>query len=128
MEQEQFLNMVIELETDLTSHSLLDFCQEIERELGRKREIKWGPRTIDLDILLYNQESIENERLILPHPRIHERAFVLIPLTELNDHLYISYTNCTAAELLADIPVKDKEGVIIWKQANGVKESKPFES
>ena len=60
------------------------YCLKIELELGRKREIKWGPRTIDLDIFLYNQENIETENLIVPHPRMQERAFVMIPLLEIN--------------------------------------------
>ena len=61
----------------------LNVCQEIEHELGRVREVRWGPRTVDLDILLYNNDNIEAENLIVPHPRMHERAFVLIPLLEI---------------------------------------------
>lgn len=128
VDQEQFLNMVIEVETDLQPHHLLDVCQTIESQLGRKREIKWGPRTIDLDILVYNQENIVTERLILPHPRLHERAFVLIPLSELNDRLNIVHKDLPVSELLANLPVQDKEGVVIWEQTNGVNASKPFEN
>ncbi len=128
VEQEQFLNIVIEVETDLQPHHLLDVCQKTEWQLGRKREIKWGPRTIDLDILVYNQENIETERLILPHPRLHERAFVLIPLSELNDRLNIVHIDRPVSELLANLPVQDKEGVVIWEQTIGVTESKPFEN
>ncbi len=58
----------------------MEICQSIENELGRVREIRWGPRIIDLDILLYNNENIEVENLIVPHPRMFERAFVLVPL------------------------------------------------
>ena len=61
--------------------------QKVENELGRKREIRWGPRTIDLDILLYNHENIETENLIVPHPRMFERAFVIIPLLEINQDI-----------------------------------------
>ena len=81
-EQDLFLNMVIEVQTDLCASELLEFCLEVELELGRKREIVWGPRTIDLDILLYNQENIKSEKLIIPHPRMLERNFVMIPLSK----------------------------------------------
>ncbi len=128
VEQEQFLNMVIEVETDLGPNSLLSICQSIEGNLGRKREVRWGPRTIDLDILVYNQENIETERLILPHPRLHERAFVLIPLAEINPFLYIARLDQNITELLARIPAQDREGVVKWQQTDGVRESKHFGS
>ena len=83
-EQEAFLNMVVYLQTELSALELLKVCQDIERELNRKREIRWGPRTIDLDILLFNHDNMKTERLIIPHPRMHERAFVLVPLLELD--------------------------------------------
>ncbi|TWT28640.1 2-amino-4-hydroxy-6-hydroxymethyldihydropteridine diphosphokinase [Planomicrobium sp. CPCC 101110] len=83
-EQSPFLNMVVHVKTDLPALELLDICQEIEQRLDRKRVLRWGPRTIDLDILLYNQENMKSERLVVPHPRMHERAFVLVPLLELN--------------------------------------------
>ncbi|GAE94226.1 2-amino-4-hydroxy-6-hydroxymethyldihydropteridine pyrophosphokinase [Gracilibacillus boraciitolerans JCM 21714] len=129
-EQGQFLNMVLEIITDLEPHLLLDVCQAIERKLGRKRDIRWGPRTIDLDVLDYNQENIETERLRLPHPRLHERAFVLIPLAELSEQLYITDQQCNVSELLKHIPAQDKKGgVNRWKQTiGGVNESKPFGS
>ena len=88
-DQADFLNMVIEVETSLSSIELLEFCQEVELDLGRKREIRFGPRTIDLDILIYNQENSTIERLIIPHPRMHERAFVLVPLEEIAPNLVI---------------------------------------
>ena len=83
-DQDPFFNMVIKVETTLLPLELLAICQKIEQKLGRRREIRWGPRTIDLDILLYNQENIETENLIVPHPRMTERAFVLIPLLEIS--------------------------------------------
>lgn len=86
-EQAPFLNMVVHVRTPLSALELLDVCQEIENKLHRERLVRWGPRTIDLDILLYNQDNMETERLIIPHPRMHERAFVLIPLLELNPSL-----------------------------------------
>ncbi|MDX8047705.1 2-amino-4-hydroxy-6-hydroxymethyldihydropteridine diphosphokinase [Gracilibacillus sp. S3-1-1] len=128
VEQEQFLNMVIEATTELDPIALLDVCQSVESKLGREREIKWGPRTIDLDILLYHQEVFESERLILPHPRLHERAFVLIPLAEINPLLYIEQLRQNITQLLTTIPVQDKEGVVKWQQLDGVNESKRLES
>ncbi len=81
--QEDFLNCVAEINTLLTPPELLRFLQSIENRLKRERIIKWGPRTIDLDILLYDDTIIEEETLIIPHPRMHERLFVLVPLSEI---------------------------------------------
>jgi 2-amino-4-hydroxy-6-hydroxymethyldihydropteridine diphosphokinase len=81
--QPPFINAVVEIKTKLSPHDLLDVCQEIEATLGREREIEWGPRTIDIDILLYDDEVISDDRLQIPHPLMHERLFVLMPLKEL---------------------------------------------
>lgn len=81
--QASFLNVVIQIRTALTAENLLAACQEIEQKLGRERTIRWGPRTVDLDILLYNEEKIETANLSVPHPRMAERAFVLVPLLEI---------------------------------------------
>jgi len=78
-----FLNGVVQLETDLTPLSLLEMLQEIERSLGRDDEHRSGPRTIDLDILFYGDRVINEPRLTVPHPRLHQRRFVLMPLSEL---------------------------------------------
>ena len=110
--QDLFLNMVIEIKTDLDPFELLDVLLNIELKLGRKREIVWGPRTLDLDILLYNQENIESEKLIVPHPRMTERAFVMVPLLELDSHIKFP-----GMGELDSVP--DREGVRIWKQKNG---------
>ncbi|WP_374723869.1 2-amino-4-hydroxy-6-hydroxymethyldihydropteridine diphosphokinase [Calidifontibacillus erzurumensis] len=90
-EQPLFLNMVVKIATSLTALELLDSIQKIENDLGRKRNIRWGPRTIDLDILLYNKENIKSERLIVPHPRMFERSFVVIPLLEIDKDLFGSF-------------------------------------
>ena len=82
-DQDDFYNICICFDTDLEPMELLDLSQSIESELHRVRTIKNGPRTIDLDILLYGDEKIKNKRLIVPHERMFERAFVLIPLSEL---------------------------------------------
>ena len=75
--------MCIRIETILSPTELLQRLLGIELELGRKRIIRWGPRTIDLDILIYDDVNIEEDDLVIPHPRITERAFVLIPLSEI---------------------------------------------
>jgi 2-amino-4-hydroxy-6-hydroxymethyldihydropteridine diphosphokinase len=84
-EQPRFVNAVAELETELGASALLGQLLEIERELGRdrSREQRWGPRTIDLDLLLYGDEVIDEPGLTVPHPRLAERRFVLEPLHEL---------------------------------------------
>jgi len=125
-DQDLFLNMVIEIQTVLSAMELLDFCLKTELELGRKREIRWGPRTIDLDILTFNQENIETERLTVPHPRMQERAFVMVPLVEINPEQRIPGVDKPLNLLLNELP--DKEGVRIWKRKNGEDVFEPIES
>ncbi|MDQ4006187.1 MAG: 2-amino-4-hydroxy-6-hydroxymethyldihydropteridine diphosphokinase [Actinomycetota bacterium] len=81
--QPPYLNAVIEVETDLEPHQLLRKCLEVEDSLGRVREERWGPRTADIDILTFDDVEIDEDALRIPHPRAHERGFVLIPLLEL---------------------------------------------
>lgn len=81
-DQPPFVNAVAEIETTLSPHKLLPAIQEIEATLGREREVEWGPRTIDLDILLYDDDIISDDKLQIPHPLLHERTFVLKPLAE----------------------------------------------
>jgi 2-amino-4-hydroxy-6-hydroxymethyldihydropteridine diphosphokinase len=90
-DQPKFLNAVAALETVLRPRALLDRLLEIERELGRDRtaERRWGPRTIDLDLLLYEDEMIDEPGLTVPHPRLAERRFVLEPLHELDPDLVL---------------------------------------
>ncbi|WP_082235803.1 2-amino-4-hydroxy-6-hydroxymethyldihydropteridine diphosphokinase [Halobacillus massiliensis] len=115
-DQNDFLNMVLEIRTALLPIELLDYCQFIEQELGRKRVIKWGPRTIDLDILVYNQENMKDERLTIPHPHLQERAFVLVPLAELAPDLYITSVQNKAGVLLNRLPEEEVKSVRIWKE------------
>lgn len=82
-DQPDFLNMVLEVETALSPSELLDFLQDVEKKMRRKRERKWGPRNIDLDLLLYENKVMSSAKLTLPHPRMHLRKFVLIPLAEI---------------------------------------------
>lgn len=82
-DQPDFINCVLEIETSVQSDELLKKCLEIEDKLGRKRLEKWGPRTIDIDMLFYGDQIINTELLTLPHPEIHKREFVLRSLNEL---------------------------------------------
>lgn len=81
-EQGSYLNAVVLIETELDPHALLDALLSIEQEAGRRRAVRWGPRTLDLDVLVYGNETIDDERLVVPHPRLLERRFVLEPLLE----------------------------------------------
>ena len=83
-DQDDYVNAVAELETSLTPLELLDTLQAIENEHGRVRNERWGPRTLDLDILMFGDEVINNERLTIPHSEMTNRAFVLVPLAEIN--------------------------------------------
>jgi len=83
MEQPEFLNAVLEIESDLEPGDLLAATRLVESALGRTRKIRWGPRTIDIDILLIDELTIDDADLTVPHPRMHQRAFVLVPLLDL---------------------------------------------
>ena len=83
VEQPDFLNAVVEVRTDLAPRALLDACLRVERDLGRVRDVRWGPRTVDVDLLVYDDETIDEPDLVVPHPRVHERSFALVPLLEL---------------------------------------------
>jgi 2-amino-4-hydroxy-6-hydroxymethyldihydropteridine diphosphokinase len=96
-----FLNGVVQLETDVTPNSLLAILREIERALGRDEENRSGPRTIDLDILLYGQRVIDEQDLVVPHPRMHHRRFVLMPLSELDPLFVHPVLQRTISQLLA---------------------------
>lgn len=82
-EQPLFLNLCVEIETNLNPQDLLARCLDVEQQLHRVRVIRWGPRTLDVDILLYDDLIIEEENLSIPHPRMTERAFVLTPLNDI---------------------------------------------
>jgi len=101
-----FVNGVIQIETEASADALLRQLKAIEKAMGRKRVKgkRWGSRVIDLDILLYDKEVIEKRNLKVPHPRMHERRFVLVPLAELAPHLIHPRLNATISELLAGCP------------------------
>ncbi|MBD8908291.1 2-amino-4-hydroxy-6-hydroxymethyldihydropteridine diphosphokinase [Methylorubrum zatmanii] len=88
-DQDWFLNAAIAIDTDLSPHALLETCLSIEAALGRVRERRWGPRAIDIDVLAYEGAQVSDERLVLPHRFVRERAFVLVPLAEIAPDLVI---------------------------------------
>ena len=87
--QPDYVNAVARLQTVLEAHALLDGLQAIERAHGRVRGERWGPRTLDLDLLVYGERRIDSERLVVPHPQMHRRAFVLIPLYDVAPELFL---------------------------------------
>ena len=113
-EQNDFLNMVLALNVDLKPLPLLDKLLEIENSLKRTRDVHWGPRTIDIDILLYGNEKIDLPQLTVPHPRMFERAFVLIPLKDVYQGEYINGTSIN--ELI--MKCNDKDGVKPYKKGS----------
>lgn len=96
-EQDDFYNIVLEIRTSLLPVALLEVCQEVEHQLGRKREIPWGPRTIDIDILLYEDVQMQETFLTIPHQHLLERSFVTKPLIEIAPHVSIEGVNISAA-------------------------------
>ncbi len=101
-EQPDFLNQAVLVQTELTAHELLKAVLDIEAEMGRKREEKWDARTIDIDILLYNNDLINTPDLIIPHPHLHERNFTLIPLMDIAAEVIHPILNTTIEELYFD--------------------------
>lgn len=125
--QDDFLNMVAEINTSLEPQELLKETTTIEKALGRKRIFRWGPRTIDIDILLFDRVELEIDILQIPHPRLIERAFVLVPLAEIHSsNLAIPGAEFSLTEYIQQNP--DKEGVRLWKQNNGEGKFGLFES
>lgn len=90
--QPAYLNLVAVVSTRLDPHALLAACHDIERAHGRVRTVRWGARTLDIDLLLYDGVEMDTPKLTLPHPRMHERAFVLVPLLEVAPDIAVSGT------------------------------------
>jgi 2-amino-4-hydroxy-6-hydroxymethyldihydropteridine diphosphokinase len=129
VDQPYFLNAVLQVYTSLSARSLLNCLLAIERKFGRLRETRWGPRTLDLDILLYGDAVINQPGLQVPHPHLHERAFVLAPLCDLKpdlkhpvlgqsiQFLTESLNKGTSAHALGmDLPVRKIEGLNLIKK------------
>lgn len=111
--QPDFLNMCIKISTNLESIELLKVCMSVEKRLDRVRDERWGPRTIDIDILLYDQSVIQSPDLELPHPRMTERAFVMIPLNDIASDVVEPITKKQIWEL-----VSNDDGVVEYKEEN----------
>jgi 2-amino-4-hydroxy-6-hydroxymethyldihydropteridine diphosphokinase len=119
-EQPDYLYAVVKAETNLSAVELLKFLKSIERKLGRKPDFRNAPRTIDLDILLYGDSVIERFDLFIPHPRLHTRAFMLVPLAELNRELMHPALHKTIRELLDELVSTSrvrKAGRIGWEKS-----------
>lgn len=115
VDQPDFLNLVISINTNLTPRELLTECLHTESELGRVRNQRWGPRNIDIDILIYHNQVIQDEVLQIPHPRLHERSFVLIPLQEIAYDISV-YQGLTSGDLLQKLD--DNDDVALYKKMN----------
>ena len=116
VDQPEFLNAVALLETQLTARQLLWNLLLIERRLGRVRSQKWGPRTIDLDLLLHGDLVVDEADLQVPHPEMHRRAFVLVPLLELEPNLTHPVTGEGFAQHLSRLKTRPpvKRGTRLW--------------
>jgi len=111
-EQPWYVNAVAQVRTRLAPQELLRVLQGIEAALGRVRGERWGPRAIDLDLLLYDGEVIAEAQLEVPHPEMHRRAFVLAPLAEIAPGAWHPVLQKTAAELLAALDARERAGLI----------------
>lgn len=114
-DQPAFLNQVIHIKTSLSSQALLKRIKRIEKDLGRKKSFRWGPRLIDIDILFFADYIIESASLTIPHKELHKRAFVLVPLADIAPdfvHPVFNQTVSALRDTLADL-----EGIKLWKSS-----------
>lgn len=121
--QGAFLNMAARVKTTLKPEDLLSRMLQVERNLGRVRHIRWGPRTIDLDLLLYDHTAMKSEYLTLPHPRMLERAFVLVPLADILRPGTYPFVDAAIRETGN---TNGKDGVRLWKEVEWLSAFEPF--
>ncbi|MEY8000570.1 2-amino-4-hydroxy-6-hydroxymethyldihydropteridine diphosphokinase [Clostridium sp. Mt-5] len=107
LDQDDFLNGALEIKTLMNPETLMDFLLEIENKLKRKRTIKWGPRTMDLDIILYDDLILSQERIVVPHPRMQERLFVLKPLSDIAPFVVHPILKVRIVDLMNKLQKKD---------------------
>lgn len=99
--QQNFVNQVLQVDTNLSAQDVLQTLLDIEVQMGRSRNLKWEPRIIDIDLLFYGSEIIQSENLIVPHPLLHQRRFTLIPLAQIAPNFIHPTFNSSVAQLLA---------------------------
>lgn len=113
LDQPEFLNQVLAVETSLSPRELLEYVKEIEQNIGRKPSVRYGPRIVDIDILFYGNRIIQEEDLVIPHPRLKDRAFVLVPLAEINPDLIYPGIDLSISDLLINV---DLTGVDLYQE------------
>ncbi len=113
-EQLSFLNLVIKGKTNLFPEELLKEIKRIEKEIGRKPTQKWGSRTIDIDILFYDKKVLKSKTLVVPHPQLHKRKFILIPLKEISPRLSHPLIKKTVSQMLKDS--SDNGSVVLYNK------------
>jgi 2-amino-4-hydroxy-6-hydroxymethyldihydropteridine diphosphokinase len=113
-DQDAFLNQVIEIKTNLKPGTFFAACQKIEKSMGRASSIRWGPRIIDIDLLIYHHRIIDDKGMQVPHPRLTQRRFVLVPLVEIAPHVIIPGVGKNTLEILQEC--EDSGKVIIYRK------------
>jgi 2-amino-4-hydroxy-6-hydroxymethyldihydropteridine diphosphokinase len=114
LDQPPFLNQVVRGQTRLDRHALLRLVKRVEREVGRVPTRRWGPRVVDVDVLAYGDLVAADAEIEVPHPRLHERAFVLVPLAALDPQWRHPRLGATASELLAALPAAETDPIRLW--------------